>query len=161
MKRKKPQAKKEFIALVWDILRSPEFKQMKKYRSHRNSTLYDHSVKVAYLCFKHHKRWGMKMDIAEFVRGALLHDFYLYDLHGDGQAHNFHWFRHPRVSLENALSKYPTLTKAQRDMIKRHMFPLTPYPPRTKAGWLICFYDKVAAVTDRFGGGVSPRAQVL
>lgn len=28
------------------------------------------------------------------------------------------------------------------------MFPLTPIPPQTKAGWLLCFYDKVAAVSD-------------
>ena len=34
---------------------------------------------------------------------------------------------------------------------KHHMFSLTPMPPTTIAGWLICFYDKVAAISDRFG----------
>lgn len=156
---KKYPAYKEFLSLVWDILRSDEFKQMKRYRSHINSTLYKHSVKVAYLCFRYHKCHRMKMDAAELVRGALLHDFYLYDLHGDGEPHRLHWFHHPRAALENALLRYPALTEVQRDMIKNHMFPLTPCPPHTKAGWLICFYDKLAAITDRFGQGRAKRTK--
>lgn len=150
---KKQKLKREFVLLIRDILRSPEFRQMKQYRSHIRSTLYDHSVKVAYLCFLHHKRWKMRIDIAEFVRGALLHDFFLYDLRNEGKGYLRHWFRHPQISLNNALSKYPTITEAQRDMIKNHMFPVTLKPPRTKAGWLVCFYDKIAATSDRFGKG--------
>ena len=143
--------RKEFALLARDILHSAEFREMKKYRSHVNTTLYDHCVKVAYLCFKHHKRKNMKMDIAELVRGALLHDFYLYNLHDKTELHKLHWFRHPKSALQNALAKYPSLTKTEMDMIKNHMFPLTPCPPKTKAGWLICFYDKITAVSDRFG----------
>ena len=145
------QLLKEFISIVRDILHSEEFREMKQYRHHVKGSLYDHSVKVAYLCFKHHRRFELKTDIADFVRGAILHDFYLYDLHDETTTHKFHWFRHPGKSLENALEKYPMITRTQRDMIKHHMFPLTPVPPTTKAGWLICFYDKVAAISDRFG----------
>ena len=142
---------KEFIDIVRDIVACPEFKAMKKYRHHVKGNLYRHCLKVAYLCFLHHKRFMMKTDIKEFVIGALLHDYYLYDLHGGGDKQRFHWFKHPKKALENALKRYPGLTEIQRDMISRHMFPLTLIPPKTKAGWLICFYDKVAAVTDRFG----------
>jgi uncharacterized protein len=142
--------KREFISLVQDILHSEEFKKMKKYKHHVNGNLYEHSLKVAYLCFKHHRRFGLKIDIADFVRGALLHDYYLYDLHGDDVKHRFHWFKHPKKALERATEKYPTLTREQIDMIKHHMFPLTLIPPKTKAGWLVCFYDKVAAISDRF-----------
>ena len=39
----------------------------------------------------------------------------------------------------------------EQDMILRHMFPLIPIPPKTAAGWLLCFYDKVAALSDYFG----------
>jgi len=39
----------------------------------------------------------------------------------------------------------------QQDMIKHHMFPITIMPPRTVAGWLLCFYDKLAAVNDYAG----------
>lgn len=151
MKREHPKPQKEFVRLIQDMIHSEEFKEMKKYRHHIKGSLYDHSVKVAYLCFKHHSRFGTKIDLKEFVRGALLHDYYLYDLHDESISHKFHWFKHPSKALENALNKYPALTETQQDMIKHHMFPITPIPPATKAGWLVCFYDKVAAISDRFG----------
>ena len=142
---------RDFLSLVRDIIRSDEFRSMKQYKHHVKCSLYDHSVKVAYLCYKHHLRFGMKTDIADFVRGAILHDYYLYDLHGDGASHRFHWFKHPKAALQKALEKYPCLTYTQRDMIVHHMFPLTLMPPKTAEGWLVCLYDKIAAVSDRFG----------
>lgn len=141
----------EFLTLVRDILSSEEFKKMKTYRHHLKGSAYDHSVKVAYLCYVHHKKFKTKIALEEFVKGALLHDYYLYDHHDKNDPHKHHWFKHPKHALSNALKKYPNLTKTQMDMIRRHMFPLTPIPPHTKAGWLLCFYDKVAAVSDCFG----------
>ena len=149
---KKYRSEKEFVLLVRDILRSEEFRRMKGHRHHVRGTVYDHSVKVAYLCYRHHKRFGMKCDLRELVRGALLHDYFLYDLHGGARTHRLHWFKHPGCALRNAEKKYPTLTAMQRDMIKHHMFPLTLMPPATAGGWLVCLYDKVAAFSDRFGG---------
>ena len=142
---------KEFIALIREIARSEEFQNLKNYSHHIKGTVYSHSVKVAYLCYRHHKRFGMKTNLGEFVRGALLHDYYLYDAHNKRDPHKFHWVRHPRCALRNAIEKYPNLTDRQKDMIKHHMFPITLIPPTTAAGWIVCFYDKVAAVTDRFG----------
>lgn len=139
-----------FYSLVREIVATDEFKKMKTYKHHIHSNLYEHSLRVAYLCYKHHIKHKMKIDIKEFVQGALLHDYYLYDLHGDGEKHKRHWFCHPRIALNKALEKYPDLTKKQQDMILRHMFPLTPIPPKTKEGWLVCHYDKVAAINDRF-----------
>ena len=54
MKKENIGTLKEFILLVRDILHSEEFGKMKSYRHHIRATLYDHSVKVAYLCFKHY-----------------------------------------------------------------------------------------------------------
>lgn len=139
-----------FFSLVKDIITTDEFQKMKTYKHHVNCNLFRHSLRVAYLCYKHHIKHKMKIDIKEFVQGALLHDYYLYDLHGDNRKHKFHWFKHPRIALNRALEKYPDLTKTQQDMILRHMFPITPIPPRTKAGWIVCHYDKVAAVNDRY-----------
>ena len=150
MQRRCDVMEKEFMSYIRDIVSSKEFLATKNHRHHINGTVYSHSVKVAYLCYKYHKKHKLNMDIKDLVRGALLHDFYLYNLHGDGKKHRFHWFKHPSKALNNAIKKYPDLTEMQRDMIKHHMFPLTPIPPKTKAGWIICFYDKVAAVSDRF-----------
>lgn len=141
----------EFVCLVRDIIRTEEFLQMKKWQHHVRGSVYDHSLKVAYLCYRHHKRFGMRIDVREFVIGAVLHDYYLYDLHGSDDLHKLHWFKHPQDALKNALEKYPDLTETQQDMIRRHMFPLTVIPPKTSAAWLLCFYDKVAAISDCFG----------
>ena len=142
---------REFYQLIRDVIKTEEFVGMKGCKHHVKGSVYDHSIKVAYLCYKHHKRHRMGIDLCEFVIGALLHDFYLYDWHDRLPAHRMHIFTHQKCSLENALRRYPDLTAAQQDMIGRHMFPLVPLPPKTKAGWLICYYDKLAALSDYFG----------
>ncbi|MGM9625834.1 MAG: phosphohydrolase [Eubacteriales bacterium] len=147
----KQKSIKEFACLIRDITHSEDYRVMKERRHHVKGSVYDHSVKVAYLCYRHYKRFGTKIALPEFIRGALLHDYYLYDRHNKAASPRFHGFVHPRYALGNAKQRYPDLTRIERDMILRHMFPLTPIPPRTKAGWLICFYDKVAAVSDYFG----------
>lgn len=142
---------KEFYRLIRDIVKTTEFMGMKNYRHHIKGSVYQHSVKVAYLCYRHHRRFGTRIDLRELVRGALLHDFYLYDWHEMLPGRRLHLFTHPKCALVNALSRYPDLSKNERDMIRYHMFPVLPLPPRTKAGWIICFYDKVAAMSDYFG----------
>ena len=142
---------REFFALTRDMRRSHQFRAMRKYRHHVKGSVYDHTLKAAYLCYRHHKRFGGKIPLDEFVRGAMLHDYYLYDWHDRLSGHRLHCFTHPRTALHNALTDYPTLTAAQQDMILRHMFPLIPSPPRTAAGWLLCLYDKIAAISDYLG----------
>lgn len=142
----------EFYELIRDIVSTEEFQGMKHYRHHIKGSVYDHSIKVAYFCYLHGKRYGREEEIPTLVRGALLHDFYLYDWHDWLPGHRLHLFTHPKYALRNALEKYPDLDRRERDMIRNHMFPITPWSlPRTKAGWLICFYDKLAALSDYLG----------
>ncbi len=139
---------KEFTQLIHDVIHSEEYRKTKHQRHHIRSNVFDHSIKVAYLCYRHHKRFGTKISLSELIRGALLHDYYLYDRKSKQKTHRFHGFTHPGHALSNALKKYPNLSRTEKDMIARHMFPLTPIPPKTKGGWLICFYDKIAAISD-------------
>ena len=142
---------REFYTVIRDIVKSEAFLKMKQYRHHVKSNAYRHSLRVAYLCYRHHKRHGAPLSLQEFVRGALLHDYYLYDWHDRKKGTRLHLFTHPRAALANAKRDYPTLSNAQYDMIRHHMFPITLCPPHTRAGWLICYYDKVAALHDYFG----------
>ena len=150
---------REFVTIIRDIVKSEPFVGMKHYRHHVRSNIYRHSVRVAYLCYSHHKRFGTRTDLAELVRGALLHDYYLYDWHDRARGTRLHLFTHQRRALANAGAHYPELTERQRDMIGRHMFPVVPLPPRTRAGWIVCFYDKVAALQDYFGKNVWKQMQ--
>ena len=125
---------------------------MREYKHHRNGNTYEHSVKVAYLCYKHHRFFNSNVALWELMRGALLHDYFLYDRHKKDPHCKIsglrHGFTHPALALRNALSAYPDLTRTERDIIKRHMFPLTPIPPKTRGGWIVCLYDKIAAIDD-------------
>ena len=141
---------REFYVLIREIIKSDDFCKMKNCRHHIKKSAFDHSVKVAWLCYLHAKRFGTKTDIRLFVRGALLHDFYLYD-RKDKTANKHHSVTHPRYALKNAKKLYDDLCEFEIDMISHHMFPLTLTPPKTREGWIICFYDKVAAVSDFFG----------
>lgn len=144
--------KKEFNGLIHNIVHSEEFRRMKQYKHHLVGNTYEHSINVAYLCYRHYKRHKSKVDLNELIRGALLHDYFLYDRHDKSDTEHVrglvHGFMHPSRALANATHAYPDLTKTERDVIKRHMFPLTPIPPKTRCGWLVCFYDKVAAICD-------------
>ena len=146
------QAEMTFYDLVKDIVETKAFCRMHHYRHHLHGSTFEHSIKVAYLCYCHHRRSGKSEGLYELVRAALLHDYFLYDHHakeGEGRITGLrHGLVHPRRALENAERAYPDLTKGERDAIRRHMFPLTLVPPKTRCGWLVCFYDKVAAIGD-------------
>lgn len=153
---------KEFYALARDIVTTKEFAGMRNYQHHVKGSVYGHSLKVAYLCYRHCKHFGTDLDLREVVRGALLHDFYLYDWHDWLPEHRLHLFTHPQCALKNALKHYPDLTVRERDMIRNHMFPIIPFSlPRTKAGWLICLYDKVAAISDYLGENTWKKRQQI
>ncbi|MBQ6696386.1 MAG: HD domain-containing protein [Lachnospiraceae bacterium] len=141
-----------FYEMIWAIIETDEFKKMREYKHHIYGNTYEHSIRVAYLCFLHYHRFQSKVNLEELVRGALLHDYFLYNRHDKSQKEHvnglIHGFTHPRKALNNALAAYPDLTNNEQDMIARHMFPLTPLPPKTRYGWMVCFYDKVSAIAE-------------
>lgn len=143
-----------FYIMIQNIIESDEFVKMSFVQHHIKTSMYDHCLKVAYLCYKHHHRFHCHMELYELVRAALLHDYFLYDRINKDPGSNInrfvHAFKHANIALNNAIEDYPDLTSAEQNAIKRHMFPLTVVPPTTKCGWLICYYDKIAAVGDYF-----------
>lgn len=147
---------KAFYDLISHIIETEDFVKMRNYKHHLHGCTYDHSIRVAYLCYRHYQKHKSKVDLDELIRGALLHDYFLYDRHDKSSAEHrkvnglIHGVTHPKRALENARKAYPDLTEVEQDMIERHMFPLTPIPPKTRCGWLLCFYDKVAALKEYF-----------
>ncbi len=145
-----------FYILIRDIIETNAFLKMSLQPHHMKTSMYEHCLKVAYLCYKHHLRYRCKTNVKELVRAALLHDYFLYDRinkeSGDDINRFIHLFKHPTVALRNAQIDYPDLTRKEENAIKRHMFPIVPIPPTTACGWLICYYDKVAAIGDYLHG---------
>jgi HD superfamily phosphodiesterase len=53
----------------------------KKFIQHGRVTVYKHSVSVAMMCLMLAHKFNIEVDEASLVRGALLHDYFLYDWH--------------------------------------------------------------------------------
>ena len=128
---------------VQEILENELFLSMKGFRHHGNVTCLEHTLIVASTAYMMAIRFGA--DIPATVRSALLHDFYLYDWHTGGPG--LHGFRHPAIALENA-RKYFELSPVEENAILRHMWPLTPVPPRYRESYIVSLSDKTAALSD-------------
>lgn len=137
----------EFLDIVRDVYDSEEFKGLKKFCQHGNINRYDHVMSVTYVAYYEAVRLGA--DVRSTVRGAIMHDLFYSDWHDSSWAHRPNGYRHPGFALKNAriLTGY-TLSESEEDAIIHHMWPLTPTPPHSQAGWIVTFADKYCATRE-------------
>ena len=142
-----------FKACAREILSFPLVQTMKKFPQHGKTNCLCHVIMVAensyWLALQQHRRLGVHIDYRAVIRGALLHDFFLYDWHDPHNGHRFHGLSHPYTAYDNA-SKYFYLNPIERDIIRKHMFPLTPIPPRYLESLLVSFVDKICSIQETF-----------
>ena len=130
-----------------DILDSKSIQIQKQCLQHGKRTVFEHSLAVALMCLTINEFLHLKLNERRLIRGALLHDYFLYDWHVKDKSHRLHGFRHPYFALENARKEYE-LDPVLEDMIVKHMFPLIPIPPKYKESWVLCIADKICASTE-------------
>lgn len=118
-----------------------------QFLQHGTTTILAHSIGVAEAALHIADRLHLDIDETALIRGALLHDYYLYDWHDSKTAPSLHGFRHPYIALENARADF-TLNAIEENIIERHMFPLTPIPPLYLEAWLVCMADKICAANE-------------
>lgn len=124
--------------------------QMNRYIQHGDTTTYDHVLAVARYSYLLSCRLPFRFDTRSLILGAILHDFYLYDWHDDDKSHRLHGFYHPGKALVNA-DKYFQLNNIERDIISKHMFPLTiTKVPRYRESVIVCIADKIVATKETF-----------
>lgn len=140
----------EYLAYVGDIMDSPVFQSMDRFIQHGDTTCKDHCIKVSYLSYCICRKFGW--DCRQAARAALLHDLFLYDWHTHAKetGEYFHGFTHPRVAMKNA-EKYFSVTEMEKNMILRHMWPLTPIPPKSREGFAIIYADKFCGLAEIAG----------
>lgn len=135
----------EFYEIISDIYEHEEFLKLKEFY-HHNSSIYEHVMKVSYFSYKACK--VLKLDYQSAARGGLLHDFFLYDWRNhdvpDLPEDKFHGIEHPKISFANA-EKHFTLNDIEKDIIIKHMWPLTLVPPKYKESFIVSFADKYLA----------------
>ena len=127
-----------------DILRSPTMDQERTIPQHGSTTCYDHSVAVTLCSIRLAQKWGWDVDWRSLVRGALLHDYFLYNWREHNRDHKLHGFYHARKAMENAQRDFG-LNPLEANIIHRHMFPLNPTPPKYKESVVVTCADKICA----------------
>jgi len=116
---------------------------------HHGASVAEHSIAVAALAYRLARLLGVRRRLPQLVRGALLHDFFHYDWHREKpRSGGLHGFEHPREALENAERDFGPLTRVERDCILRHMWPLTPIPPRYAESLIVCAADKLVSLLE-------------
>ena len=133
----------EFLNIVNDLLKNELVKDMKKYPHHFDTNCYGHSLNVAYISYLKAKEKGL--DYKSVARAGLLHDLYLYDWHN--YKGKLHGPNHPKTAYKNA-KKITKLNDIEKDIITKHMWPLTLTPPKYKESWIVSTTDKLCAIND-------------
>ena len=131
----------------------------REFVQHGDVSVYEHVVAVAVESCRMADalaRHGIAVDRPSLVRGALLHDYFLYDWHDQDPSHRLHGFRHPFFALANAERDFD-LTPRERNVIVRHMFPLVPMPPTCREAWIVCGADKLVALRETLDSRVPKR----
>lgn len=145
--------KKRFEELSSEVLQSARVPAMDTFVQHGTTSTLEHTKSVAYQSLRLARGLKLRVDERALVRGAILHDYYLYDWHDPAQAiDRWHGFTHPRHALRNAEADFDDLAPIERDVIVHHMFPFHPMPPLTREGWLVCLADKICTVREFFAG---------
>lgn len=136
-----------YMDCVKGIIDHPVFQSMDNFMQHGDTTCKAHCIKVSYMSYCICRRLGW--DYREVARAGLLHDLFLYDWHTHAKetGERFHGFTHPRTALNNAV-KHFDLTEKEKDMILRHMWPLTPIPPKSREGLVIVYSDKFCGMVE-------------
>lgn len=132
-----------------DILSSPHMVSEKRFMQHGRVSCYEHSLRVAEKSVAIAGHMPFRINERALVRGALLHDYFLYDWHEKDRSHRLHGFHHAGRALENATRDF-SLSLLERDIIKKHMFPLNLCPPRYRESWIVCLADKWCAIEEIF-----------
>ena len=142
-----PEERQLLRTLIADLDRTDRLALARAAIQHGSTTVFAHCVKVACFSLFLANKLHIPVNTHALLRGALLHDYFLYDWHEKNAGHRFHGFTHPATALKNAQEDF-MLTPVEKDIIARHMFPLCPIPPRCREAWLGCAADKYCALLE-------------
>lgn len=134
--------------VLW-LIQTGDYRRLDDYVQHNKTTCFWHSIAVAYYSVNFARKLRINCNYECLAVGALLHDYVFYDWHVKDKHHRLHGFTHPKTAWHNAL-RIKNLDKIEDDIIRKHMFPLTPYPPIYKESILVCIVDKICSLYEIF-----------
>ena len=134
----------EYLTIVNPILENKEFQRIGGCIHHGTIRLY-HLMRVSYYSYKIARR--LNLDYESTARGGIMHDFF-YNENGGATIDGIKsTFTHNKIAVENS-EKYVGLNFKEKDIIYKHMFPLTLKLPRYKESYIVSMVDKVVGTVE-------------
>lgn len=140
---------REVIVCLRELLINSRLRMMLDFTQHGDTSCLEHTIAVVFCALAIARLLRIRVKKRELIRGGILHDYFLYDWHDGKKERKIHGFTHPSKALINAEQDF-YLSHRERDIIKKHMFPLTAKPPKYKEAWIICLADKICACIEAF-----------
>ena len=142
---------KNYIELInkyaSEILENDKYNTQKEYIQHGKTSVLEHEMNVTIYSLKIAEKFKIKIDQKSLIRGALLHDYFLYDWHIPDKNHRLHGFFHAKKALLNASRDFK-LNDIEKNMIYTHMFPMNLRIPKYKESIILCIADKIVATKE-------------
>ena len=100
----KPRDPKEFHLILGELLEDARVGEMKRFTQHGSISTFDHCRNVASLSQRINRRLHLRADEEALLKGAMLHDYFLYDWHDrSASGGTRHAWYHPTAALLNAV----------------------------------------------------------
>lgn len=138
----------EFEHIIQDLVENSTVQEMENYKQHYSTTCFEHCRNVAYYSYLICKKYNL--DYISAARGGMLHDLFLYNWRKQQrniELNGLHAFVHPKIALINSLKLF-NLNDIEKDIILKHMWPLTLKFPKYKESFIITFVDKFCAIKE-------------
>lgn len=147
--------KEEVRKILEGISEHERVLRMRSFIQHGKITTYDHCFRVAAMSYKINKMFKLKSDEKALIRGAFLHDYFLYDWHKKKskfrnirEFFNLHGFKHPSYAAANAKRDFE-IGEKEENIISSHMWPLTVTKiPKCREAVIVCIADKLTSATE-------------
>lgn len=141
-------ADKYFISIISDMIENNTVKQMNDFKQHYETTCFEHCLVASYYCYLLCKKFNL--DYISCSRAAMVHDLFLYDWRKKQNGRKgLHAFTHPQTAYDNA-SKLFYLNEKEKDIIVKHMWPVTLALPKYKESYILTLVDKYCALNESY-----------
>ena len=138
----------EFQQIIKPLISNSTVQEMKKYKQHYETSCFEHCYCAEYYCYLICKKYHL--DYKSATRAAMLHDLFLYDWRvRQPDRKGLHAFTHGQTACKNACKLFD-LNEKEKDIIIKHMWPVTIEFPKSIEGFILTFVDKYCALSESF-----------